>query len=227
MVPLLVPNISPWPVFVTEEDEELGILVVGCQQFRTLQTISYKWHLVSSTFSVTCLIPPCHHENRPTLHFQCKLQGWPVEANWPCPNSGRADPFAPILQIKDFSLSSVSGNLPTEKDCQLDQKWKTIQYFLSCSLEYLREAVHYRKVTKLWTFFVAFGGVFPHYKGDSNMIMIINDMNQRLTTKLTQTTVQFFHSIRKWLTEQLTDQPFDFWQNGSEWVEKGKDETMC
>ena len=168
MVPLLVPNISPWPVFVTEEDEELGILVVGCQQFRTLQTISYKWHLVSSTFSVTCLIPPCHHENRPTLHFQCKLQGWPVEANWPCPNSGRADPFAPILQIKDFSLSSVSGNLPTEKDCQLDQKWKTIQYFLSCSLEYLREAVHYRKVTKLWTFFVAFGGVFPHYKGDSN-----------------------------------------------------------
>ena len=162
MIPLSVSEISVCDAFcdVQEEDEELGILVVGCQQFRTLQTISYKWHLVSSTFSVTCLIPPCHHENRPTLHFQCKLQGWPVEANWPCPNSGRADPFAPILQIKDFSLSSVSGNLPTEKDCQLDQKWKTIQYFLSCSSEHLKGSRPLPKSHKAMDIFRSFWGCF-------------------------------------------------------------------
>ena len=29
MIPLSVPEISPWAVFVTDEEEELGILVVG------------------------------------------------------------------------------------------------------------------------------------------------------------------------------------------------------
>ena len=29
MIPLLVPEISSWAVFVTDEEEELGILVLG------------------------------------------------------------------------------------------------------------------------------------------------------------------------------------------------------
>ena len=48
---------------------------------------------------------------------------------------------------------------------------------IAIAIDVLREALHVKKVAKLWTFSVrggaqphsiALGGVFPHYRGDSN-----------------------------------------------------------